>query len=170
MRMIRGCCMGVGSSPRIKGRAPRQACNPSAVVGPAKPPPLCRCCRPVPPEEGSLATSPRIPQTVGAQGLEAAREGSVCTMFHCSVSTIHTLWYPPASPREREYHNKGVSFPGGTPEQRNTVPQRAAEPRERPGGQQRAAPPCPPPAAEQTTIDATAKWPLPSQHSTNQHS
>ena len=107
--------------------------QPSAVVGPAKPPLLCRCCRPVPPEKGSLATSPRIPQTVGAQGLEAAREGSVCTMFHCSVSTIHTLWYPPASPREREYHNKGVSFPAGTPEQRNTDPQRAS------GRTQRAA-------------------------------
>jgi hypothetical protein len=139
--------MGVGSSPRIKGYAPRQAHNPSAVVGPAKPPPLCRCCRPVPPEKGSLATSPRIPQTVGAQDLEAAREGSVCTMFHCSVRYYIYVMVPPASPREREYHNKGVSFPAGTPEQRNTDPQRAAPPR-------------PPPAAEQPNTDATDKRPL----------
>jgi hypothetical protein len=127
---------------------------------PAPAPRLCRCCRRVPPEKGSLATSPRIPQTVGAQGFEAAREGSVCTMFHCSVRYYTYVMVPPASPREREYHNKGVSFPGGTPEQRNTDPQRAAEPRERPGGQQRAAPPRPPPTAEQTNTNATDKRPL----------
>ena len=100
---------------------------------PAPAPPLCRCCRRVPPENDSPATAPRIPQTVGAQGLEAAREGSVCTMFHCSVRYYTYVMVPPASPREREYHNKGVLFPGGTPEQRNTAPQRAS------GKTQRAA-------------------------------
>ena len=29
---------------------------------------------------------------------------------------------PPTSPRERDYSNKGVLLPGGTPEQRNTRP------------------------------------------------
>ena len=108
------------------------ACQAPAAV-PLLPPRSAR--------KGLAGNSPRIPQTVGAQGLEAAREGSVCTMFHCSVKYYTYVMAPPASPREREYHHKGVSFPAGTPEQRNADPQRAAEPRERPGGQQRAAHP-----------------------------
>jgi hypothetical protein len=141
--------MGVGSSPRIKGRAPRQAHNHRRLWGLPSPPLLCRCCRPVPPEKGSPATSHRIPQTVGAQGLEAAREGSVCTMFHCSVRYYTYVMVPPASPREREYHNKGVSFPAGTPEQRNTDPQRAS------GKTQRAARP---PIASRPSMPATCRW------------
>ena len=123
---------------------------------------LCRCCRRVPPENGSLATAPRIPQTVGAQGFEAAREGSVCTMFHCSVRYYTYVMVPPLPLRESASTTiRGYRFPA---EHRNSgtrpLSERAAEPRERPGGQQRAAPPCPPPAAEQTNTNATDKRPL----------
>ena len=53
---------------------------------------------------------------------------------------------------------RGYCFPA---EHRNSgtrpLSERAAKPRERPGGQQRAAPPCPPPTAEQTNTNATDK-------------
>jgi hypothetical protein len=164
MRVFRGCCMGVGSSPRMEGYAPRQARNLS--VG-------CRthrwlpgltpsCCADV--AAGFRPKTARRQQPLESRkplGPKASRLHGRGYMYYVPLfrEVLYIRYGTPLPLRESASTTiRGYRFPA---EHRNRgtrpLSERAAKPRERPGRQQRAAPPCPPPTAEQTNTNTTDK-------------
>ncbi len=154
--------MGVGSSPRIEGYAPRQAHNHRRVAEPTDGY-LVSLPAAVPllplgsARKGLAGNITSNPANRWGPGFEAAREGSV---YYVPLFREYYTYVMDPLPRRESANTtiRGYCFPA---EHRNSgtrpLSERAAEPRERPGGQQRAAPPCPPPAAEQTNTNATDK-------------
>ena len=155
MRVFRGCCMGVGSSPRIKGYAPRQAHNHRRVAEPTDGY-LVSLPAAVPllplgsARKGLAGNSPSNPANRWGPRLRGCT-GGVC-MYYVPLfrEVLYIRYGTPLPLRESASTTiRGYRFPA---EHRNSGTRTLSE---RPGGQQRAAPPCPPPTAEQTNTNAT---------------
>ena len=167
MRVFRGCCMGVGSSPRMEGYAPRQAHNHRRVAEPTDGylvslPAAVPMLPPGSARKRLAGNSPSNPANRWGPRLRGCT-GGVC-MYYVPLfrEVLYIRYGTPLPLRESASTTiRGYRFPA---EHRNsrtrTLSERAAEPRERPGRRQRAAPPSPPLAAEQTNTNATDKRPL----------